>query len=381
MDGKIFAIKRRIANISFNEGSENSKARGNGGTEGSNKHLDAAYKTRHSSASRASNLSYASTRSSVKQKAMVAGLEAKREAMKKTQEAETLAAVANVEAEAELAKKLKTAQQKAELLKIEEQIAKAKAMEQVYKEKQESKNNKSVPNSSKGSTSSSSSRSSVTQRALIAGLEAESEAKRKTQEAELQVEQIKLETASLAAKAKEAIQKAELLKFDEKIAQAKAIELIYRQGDARGSAKCQSRSAQLSDDGTCFPKHCLAGSNVANSEEETTQAISKINQQESHLNPDSATVHKEQFAKIQLTQEAETATINSVTPGLAKHQSRSAKLSDYGTCCPKNCLANSNVVQRNTPEQSHSQKTSISVKNVPANSQSRLVQFSSNEKR
>ena len=186
--------------------------------------------------SKVSGSSHSSTRSSVRQKALIAGLEAKREAMRETQEAEAQADTIKAEVEVEMAKRLKVAQQKTELLKIEEQIAKAKAMKQVYKEKEGSKlgpgtGEDCLSRSSRGShTSRVSKRSSVAQEALIAGLKAESEAKRKTQEAEIQVERIKSEAAALMArKLKETKQKVKMLKLEEQISEAKAIESVHRE--------------------------------------------------------------------------------------------------------------------------------------------------------
>ena len=215
--------------------------------------LDDKHKSRileGSDLSKLSGTSHSSTRSSVKQKALIAGLKAKQEAMKKTHEAEGQIDTIKAEIEVELAMKTKAAQQNCELLRIEEQIAKAKAMRQLYKEK-EAENNSSR-SSRVSHTSRISNRSSIAQDAIIAGLKAESDAKRNTQNAEIQVEQLKLEAATLMArKLKEQKQKVELLKLEEQICEAKAIENIYRNEKSElKKGKTSTNSISTADKGS-----------------------------------------------------------------------------------------------------------------------------------
>jgi len=138
-----------------------------------------------------SSRSSRSTRSSIKQKATIAGLEAKCEALRKTQEAEAELYAIKAEVEAETAKQLKEAQQKIELLKLEEEISKAKAIKDVYIKEENAAIQKGSDKSCKSKSSNSShisrvsNKSSIAQEAHIAGLEAEGRAKRKTQQAEL----------------------------------------------------------------------------------------------------------------------------------------------------------------------------------------------------
>ena len=120
IDGRIFAVKRRISDlVSKEESSVKSK------------------KISLSSLHKGSGVSRSSRHSSiVDQRVVIAGLQAEAEAKRKIQEAEIQAEIAKWESEAAYTRKIKEAQQKAELLELEERIAKAKAMEKVYEEEE-----------------------------------------------------------------------------------------------------------------------------------------------------------------------------------------------------------------------------------------------------
>ena len=112
--------------------------------------------------------------------------------MIETQKAEIKLADIQAELEAETAKLMKETQQNLELSKIDGEILKAKAIENVYWEKEAAASAASLPaRPSHSQVSRVSMRSSTAQKAKIAGLEAEREAKIKTQEAENEIQRIK----------------------------------------------------------------------------------------------------------------------------------------------------------------------------------------------
>ena len=115
LDGQVFTLKRKIAELTFQQGYT----------------VEESTKTSLASRSQiSSHASRSSKRSSiVDQKAVIAGLEAEAEAKKRTQEAELQADMANIEIENAHTRKVKEAMQRAELLRLEEQIEKAKAIE------------------------------------------------------------------------------------------------------------------------------------------------------------------------------------------------------------------------------------------------------------
>ena len=133
------------------------------------------------------------SRSTIIHQAMVAGLEAERQALIQMQEAEIEAEILHAEEERKAALEIRKARQKADLLSMEEEIAKVKAVEEIYKEEELKRETlQDHENQSRASWMSRvSSRSSVAKRAELAGLKAEMDAKKKTQEAELFAEQLK----------------------------------------------------------------------------------------------------------------------------------------------------------------------------------------------
>ena len=192
-------------------------------------------------------------RSSVKQQAVIAGLEAERKALLDAQEAEIQAEMARVEEEKGLAIQVKASQQKTDLLKMEEKIAKAKAMEEVYRLEEmhqeqlsgqshvsnASKSTKSSKYSKRSASSRISNRSSVAKRAELAGLKAELEARKKTHQAEIQTEQLKGEASAIATRnTKDITRRLEVINFEKKIAKEKAIEKVFNTDDA---SKCKQR--------------------------------------------------------------------------------------------------------------------------------------------
>ena len=215
VDASIFSVKRKISHVEARipklEDERSARSRSSR-TRSSRTH---------------SARSERSCSSSVKQKALILGLEAKRKAMLNTQKAEAEMAEAQAELEAETAKLLKENNQELELLKIDEEIAKAKAVENIYKEEEAT-----APEASNHSQSSRvSRRSSIAQKAKVAGLIAEKEAKMKTQEAEAKIQRIKEEhETELKRKLKAAKQKIELLKLDEQLAEARAVEQCMEDG-------------------------------------------------------------------------------------------------------------------------------------------------------
>ena len=189
------------------------------------------------------------SRSSVKQQAIIAGLEAERKALLNAQEAEIRAEMAKVDEEKRLAIQLKVSQQRTDLLRMEEKIAKVKAMEEIYQTEEMhqeqlsgqsnvskvSKTSKSTKASKYSHTSSSSrvsNRSSVAKRAELAGLKAEVEAKKKTHQAEIQTEQLKGEASAIATRnTKELTRRLELINLEKKIAKEKAIGKVLNHDD------------------------------------------------------------------------------------------------------------------------------------------------------
>ena len=221
VDASLFSVKRKISHFEAKvpklEDERSARSR------------SSRTRSSHTRSSRThSAQSERSCSSSVKQKALVLGLEAKRKAMLNTQKAEAEMAEAQAELEAETAKLLKENNQKLELLKIDEEIAKAKAVENIYKEEEAA-----APEASNHSQSSRvSRRSSIAQKAKVAGLIAEKEAKMKTQEAEAKIQRIKEKhETELKRRLKAAKQKIELLKLDEQLAEAKAVEQCFEDGD------------------------------------------------------------------------------------------------------------------------------------------------------
>ena len=205
IDASIFATKRQISQADRTH-SESAGSR--------------AGRTHHSSSP--STRSTGSNSSSTKKKAAIVGLEAKRKAMLETQKAKANLADIQAELELETAKLINEAQQKLELSKIDEEIAKAKAVETVYMKEEEA----ALPTRSCGSNISRvSMRSSIVQKAKIAELEAERKARHKTQQAEMEIQRIKEEhNIELKRRLRAAKQNIEVLKMDEQLAEAKAIE-------------------------------------------------------------------------------------------------------------------------------------------------------------
>ena len=145
--------------------------------------------------------------------------------MIETQKAEAKLADIQAELEAETAKLMKETQQKLELSKIDGEILKVKAIETVYMEEEAAASAASLPaRSSHSQVSRVSMHSSIAQKAKIAGLEAEREAKIKTQEAEIKIQRIKENhDIELKRRLRVAKQKIEVLKMDEQLAEARAI--------------------------------------------------------------------------------------------------------------------------------------------------------------
>ena len=107
-------------------------------------------------------------------------------------------------------------------------------MEEIYRLEEMKQENSVKDNQSRSSKVSNSSRvsnrSSVAKRAELAGLKAEMEAKIKTQEMEIQTEQIKADADVLSAKLmKETQRRMELLELEKKIAKETAIEDVLKE--------------------------------------------------------------------------------------------------------------------------------------------------------
>ena len=207
----------------------------------------------HQSVSQHGSAYSQASRSSIKQQAIIAGLEAERKALVDAQKAEIQAEIAKVDEEKRLAIQLKAAQQKTDLLKMEEKIAKVKAMEEVYKIEeinQEKLSGQSSASKNSKSTSASrvSNRSSVAKRAELAGLKAEVEAKMKTQQSEIKTELLKNEASAIATKnTKELAHRIELINLEKRIAKEKAIEKVINEDEASRHKHDQSTRGQLKD--------------------------------------------------------------------------------------------------------------------------------------
>ena len=254
-DRQLFTMKEKIAEVlraSIDERPVQNEVKYQEG-----EHHDEFHKSvsEPGSTSRHSNTS----RSSIKQQAVIAGLEAERKALLDAQEAEIQAEIERVEEEKRLAIQVKASQQKTDLLKMEEKIAKAKAMEEVYQLEEEyqeqlsgqsnvSKASKSTKSSKRSASSRVSNRSSVAKRAELAGLKAELEAKKKTHQSEIQTEQLKGEaSASANRNTKNLTRRLEVINLEKKIAKEKAIEKILNTDDASKCKQRQNTSIQRKD--------------------------------------------------------------------------------------------------------------------------------------
>ena len=285
--------------------------------------------SRVSSRSRKSIDSHVS-RSSVKQQALIAGLEAERHAMIKVQQAEIQAEVLRNEEERKLAIQLKASEQRANLLRMEEQIAKAKAMEAVYREeemKQEmSADRKSQSRSSKVSTLSRvSNRSSIAKKAELAGLRAEIEAKKKTQEVEFQAEELKAEAEAKSTRNTKCLtQKLELLEIEKRIAKEKAIGNVLKQSansEHCGPCKISSHSVQAQKDtvlpresannGHCGPCNISSHSAQANPKQKQYDDISY--QAQSILDMQNSIANNDLTPLVTESMPVEQATTNRIT--------------------------------------------------------------------
>ena len=205
-DEQMYAVKRRVSDIQQQSGD-----------------MLMLEDQHHISVSQVSTSSK-SSRSTIRCQARVADLEAERLALLEMQDAEIKSEFVRSEEERKAALEITRARQQADLFRMEEEIANVKAMEEVYRD-EEQKREIQDDNHSKASKSSRvSSHSSIAKRAKLAGLEAEMDAKKKTQEAELLVEQLKATTeAKLHKSIQDADRKIKLLELEKRIAKEKAI--------------------------------------------------------------------------------------------------------------------------------------------------------------
>jgi len=173
----------------------------------------------HRSVSEVSSSS-TSTKSLSKINAKVSMLEAERSALLSAQEDEIRSETIRVEEESELATRITKAKQQRNLLRMEE-IAKIKAMEKMYREEEKLQGDGHASDT-RSNVSHVSCRSSVVKRAELAGLNAELSAKRKTQEAELNLEKLKfLSKEMLAKKVQQQKRHSQLLQLESKIVKEK----------------------------------------------------------------------------------------------------------------------------------------------------------------
>ena len=164
------------------------------------------------------------SRSSLKIKAKLAGLEAERHALLANQQQEVEAEKLSAEQNNLISLEIVKAKQQADLLKKEEEIAKVRAVEQVYRV-EEQKKQQICTSSVVGSVISNVSRSSsIAKKAELAGLEAELEAKKITQQAELHLAQLQaMSEAGINKKSQDTARKMKLLDLEKEIAKSKAV--------------------------------------------------------------------------------------------------------------------------------------------------------------